>query len=77
MLLFKIGNVHKEELTKIPEIFRKYPPPSVLPRVTVREVVQEKLQETNQGISHMKSASELKTFTNTEPLRLPIVETYP
>ena len=46
--LLKLGNLHKEALRTLAEIFRKANPPAVPPRVPVREVFQEKLQEVNQ-----------------------------
>ena len=45
--------------------------------VLTREVFQEKLQEVNQERTQMKNASQSKPLTNAEPLRVPIVESYP
>ena len=56
--LFKLGNGNKEELMTLSELFRKTSAPAVLPRVPVREVVQEKLKEVNQERSQMKNASQ-------------------
>ena len=43
-LLVKLGNVNKEALKTLTEVFRKLNPPAVPPRVTVREVGQKKFQ---------------------------------
>ena len=59
------------------EIFRKATPPAVPPRVPIRGVFQEKLQEVNQEITQIKYSSQSKPFTNAEPLRVPIVGSYP
>ena len=59
------------------KIFRKSSPPTVPPRVPVREIVQEKLKGENQEISQIKSEFQLKTVTNEEPLMTSIVEIYP
>ena len=42
--LVKLGNGHKESLKTLADIFRKEKPPTVPPRVTVREGGQKKLQ---------------------------------
>ena len=54
--LVKLGNVKKEALMNLAEIYRKENPPSVPPRVPVREVGQKKLQEVNQEGTQMKSS---------------------
>ena len=41
------------------------------------DVVQKKLQEGNQEGTQMKSEPQWNTFTNEEPLRVPIVEASP
>ena len=56
--LVKLGNGHKEAFRTLQEIFRKANPPEVPPRVTVMEIVQEKLKEVNQEISQRKGASQ-------------------
>ena len=58
------------------EIFRKEKPPTVPPRVLVREGGKKKLQEVNQEGTQMKSAPQSNPFINAEPLRVPIVEAY-
>ena len=55
--LVKLGNGHKEALRTLAEIFRKSSPPVIPSRVTVREVVQDKINEVNQEIAQTKSAS--------------------
>ena len=62
--LFKLGNGHKESLRTPKERSRIENPPTVLPRVTVRAVVQEKLQDVKQERDQMKTASQSKPFTN-------------
>ena len=62
--LFKPGNGHKESLRTPKERSRIENPPTVLPRVTVRAVVQEKLQDVKQERDQMKTASQSKPFTN-------------
>ena len=52
----KLGHGHKEELKTLANIFRKINPPSVTPRVPVREVGENKLQEKNQEGTQMKRA---------------------
>ena len=74
--LVKLGNGHKKALRTLAVIFRKSNPPAVPPRVPVKEVFQEKLQRVNQERTQMKIASQSKTFTNEEPLRMHIVESY-
>ena len=59
------------------DIFRKPNPPTVPPRVPVRGECQEKIQQVNQERTQMKNASQSNPFTNAEPLRMPIVDTYP
>ena len=56
---------------------RKANPPAVPPRAPVRDVVQKKLHEVNQERTQTKSAPQSKPFTNAEPLRVTIVDTYP
>ena len=70
-------NVHKDSLSTLSEIFRKANLPAVPPRVSVRGVVQKKLQEVNQEGTKMIISPQSKTFTNAEHPRLPIVESYP
>ena len=43
----------------------------------MREVGQKKLQEINQERTQMKRAPQSKPITNTDPLRVPIVEAHP
>ena len=64
-------------MSTLSEIFRKANPTAVPTRVPVREVGQNKLQEVNQEENQMKSAPQSKPFSNAEPLRVPIVESYP
>ena len=71
--LVKIGNGQKEELRTLAKILSKTNPPAVHPRVPVREVVEKKIQQVNQQGTQMKSVPQSKTFTNVEPLRVPIV----
>ena len=57
--LVKLGHGHKESLNNLAGIFRKANPPAVPPRVPVREVGQNKLQEVNQDKSYIpKTRSE-------------------
>ena len=58
------------------EIFIKASPPEIPLRVTVREIVQEKPKYMKQQKSQLKSASQATISTNSEPIRVPIVETY-
>ena len=55
--IVKLGNSHKEALISLAEIFRKATPPAVPPRVLVRGVYQEKLQQVNQEGTQIKIAS--------------------
>ena len=75
--LVRLGNVHKDSLRTLAEIFIKPNPPEVPLRVTVRRAFQEKTQQVNQEIIQTKIASQSKPFTNAEPLRVTIVEAYP
>ena len=75
--LVKSVNGHKEALKTLKEIFRKANPPAVPPRVPVREVGQKKLQEVNQEGTQIKSALQSNPFTNLEPMKVIIVESYP
>ena len=75
--LVKLGHLHKEALKTLSHIFRKANPPSVPPRVSVREVCQKKLQEVNQEGTQMKRAPQSKPITNAEHPRVPIVYAYP
>ena len=75
--LVKLVDGHKGSFRALLEIFRKANPPAVPPRVSVREVGQKKLQEVNQEGTQMKSATQSKPFTNTEPLKVTIVYAYP
>ena len=59
------------------DIFRKPNPPTVPPRVPVREVGKNKLQEENLEGTQMKRAPQSKPITNSEPLRVPIIDSYP
>ena len=54
--LGKLRNGNKEALKTLEEIFRKANPPAVPPRVPVRELGQNKLQEVNQEGTQMKRA---------------------
>ena len=74
--LVKLGNVHKEALNTLSNIFRKANPPAVPPRVPVRELGQKKLQEMNQEVTQIKMAPQSKPIKNAEPLRVTIVDTY-
>ena len=63
--LVKLGNLHKEALRTLAEIFRKANPPAVPPRVPGREVGQDKLQEVNEEGNQIKRAPQSKPITNT------------
>ena len=52
--LIKVGNGHKEALKTLANISRKANPPAVPPRVPIREVDQNKLQEMNHEGTQMK-----------------------
>ena len=52
--LVKLGNGNKQALRTLVKIFRKANPSTVPSRVSVREVVQDKLQEVNQERSQIK-----------------------
>ena len=75
--LVKLGHGHKEALKTLADISRKASPPSVPPRVPVRELGQKKLQEMNQEGTQMKKTPQSNPVTNAEPLRVPIVGAYP
>ena len=75
--LVKLGNDYKEASINPAEIFRGATPPEVPPRVPVRGAYQEKLQQVKQEIIQMKSVSQSDPFNNVEPMRVPIIETYP
>ena len=75
--LVKLGNGHKESFRTLSEIFRESNPLVVLPRVPVREVFQEKLQKMNQERTQIKFSSQSNLFTNSEHLRVSILNVYP
>ena len=52
--LIKLGHRQKESLKTLADIFRKSNSPAVPPRVPVREVGQNKLQEVSQEGTQMK-----------------------
>ena len=62
--LVKLGNLHKEALRTLAEIFIKEKTPAVPPRVPVREVVQKRLQEVNQEVNQMKISPQSNPCTN-------------
>ena len=72
----KLVNTHNESFIEIAYIFRKETPSAVPTRVPVRGGFK-KLQQVNQERTHMKNAFQSKTFTNIEPLRVPILGSYP
>ena len=59
------------------DILRKANPPAVPPRMPARQIGQKKLQEVNQEGTQTKRAPQPNPITNTEPLRVTIVEAYP
>ena len=75
--LVTLGNVHKEALKTLTDIFRKAKTPAVPPRVPVREVGQSNLQGMNQEETQIKKTPKSNPFTNAEPLRVTIVGAYP
>ena len=75
--LVKQGNEHKEALITLSKKSRKANPLEVPPRVPFRGEYQEKLHQVNQEINQTKIAPQSKPFTHVEPLRVPIVESFP
>ena len=64
-------------MNNLEKIFIESNPPSVPPRVPVREVGQKKPQEVIHKVTQTKSASQSNPFINAKYLRVPIVEAYP
>ena len=75
--LVKLDHGHREALKTLANIFKKANTPTVPPRVPVREVGKNKLQEMNQEGTQMKRTLKSNPVTNAEPLRVTIVEVYP